>query len=204
MYSAPLPAPGVLLLPECNGLRQAYDNLASMLNTAGYSVLTYEHRDSAVEVPAQRLNEQQQQQLRSDADAALQFLKSQPNVNPRALGMLAAGCAVNEALHASRSHPEVRALVLLSGSADEEAKTFIKGASKLALFGVASDEDEDAGAMKELIALSPSSDSEIQMLTEAGRSSAMFAKQPDLEPDIVVWFRRNLSVAGYGLPPAIK
>lgn len=30
----------------------------------------------------------------------------------------------------------------------------------------------------------------------------MFAKQLDLEADIVIWFRANLPVAGYGLPPA--
>jgi hypothetical protein len=42
------------------------------------------------------------------------------------------------------------------------------------------------------------------MLNHAGHAASMFAKQPDLEPDIVVWFRSNLSVAGYGLPPAIK
>ena len=32
----------------------------------------------------------------------------------------------------------------------------------------------------------------------------MFAKHQDLETDIVIWFRKNLSVGGYGLPPAIK
>jgi hypothetical protein len=42
------------------------------------------------------------------------------------------------------------------------------------------------------------------MLSNAGHAAAMFAKQPDLEADIVVWFRTNLSVGGYGLPPAIR
>ena len=37
----------------------------------------------------------------------------------------------------------------------------------------------------------------------AGRT-VMFAKQQDLEADIVIWFRANLPVAGYGLPPAIR
>jgi hypothetical protein len=32
----------------------------------------------------------------------------------------------------------------------------------------------------------------------------MFAKQQDLEADIVIGFCANLPVAGYGLPPAIR
>jgi hypothetical protein len=37
----------------------------------------------------------------------------------------------------------------------------------------------------------------------AGRT-VMFAKQQDLQADIAIWFRANLPVAGYSLPPVIK
>jgi hypothetical protein len=42
------------------------------------------------------------------------------------------------------------------------------------------------------------------MLKDAGHAASMFAKQLDLEADIVIWFRANLPVAGYGPPPAIR
>jgi len=42
------------------------------------------------------------------------------------------------------------------------------------------------------------------MFTNAGHAAAIFAKQPDLEPEIVIWFISDLPLAGYGLPPAIK
>jgi hypothetical protein len=32
----------------------------------------------------------------------------------------------------------------------------------------------------------------------------MFAKEPDLQADIVIWFRKNLPVGGYSVLPAVK
>jgi hypothetical protein len=42
------------------------------------------------------------------------------------------------------------------------------------------------------------------MLKNAGHAAEMLARQEDLGADIVIWFRANLPVAGYGLPPAIR
>ena len=39
---------------------------------------------------------------------------------------------------------------------------------------------------------------------EVRHGASILTKQPDLEPDIVIWFISNLPLAGYGLPPAIK
>jgi hypothetical protein len=143
--------------------------------------------------------------MADDIDAAMSFLKSQSTVNPRAIGVVASDCSVNEALHAGQRHNEIRTLVLLSGGADAEGEDYIRNSPKVSILGVASGEDKDAAAaVKKLVALSANSDSQLEMLNHAGHAEAMFAKQPDLEPDIVVWFRSNLSVAGYGLPPAIK
>ena len=43
-YSAERPAPGLLLLHQCDGDRHIYDQLATMLNTARYNVLTFDFR----------------------------------------------------------------------------------------------------------------------------------------------------------------
>ena len=42
------------------------------------------------------------------------------------------------------------------------------------------------------------------MLKNAGHAASIFVKQPDLEADIAIWFRTNLAIGGYGLPPTIK
>ena len=206
-YTADKPAPGILLLPQCDENRQIFDHLATMLNTAGYNVLTFDFRSAGAKPgnKAQKLTAEQQKSMDGDVDAALSFLKSQSIVNPRALGILGGDCAVNEAIHAGQRHAEISTLVLLSGGADADGEAYIKNSPKVAILGVASDEDQDAAAaIKKLVALSTNSGSQLEMLSQAGHAAAMFAKQPDLEPDIVVWFRSNLSVAGYGLPPAIK
>lgn len=207
LYSADKPGPGVLLLHQCGANRQIYDHLATMLNTAGYSVLTFDFRGFGGNPSprVQRLTAQQQKSMAGDIDTALSFLKSQSNVNPRALGVVAGNCAVNEAVHAAQRHPEIRTLVLLSGGTDAEGEAYIKNSPTVSILGVASDEDRDAAeAIKKMVALSTNSYSQLEMLSDAGHAAAMFAKQPDLEADIVLWFRTNLSVAGYGLPPAIR
>ena len=42
------------------------------------------------------------------------------------------------------------------------------------------------------------------MFKNAGHAASMFAKQPDLEADIVIWFRSHLPVAGYGTLPSAR
>jgi dienelactone hydrolase len=206
----PGPGPGVLLLHQCDGNRLVYDHLASLLSTAGYNVLTFDFRGFGGSQAGEYTDFAAQRQkimdlMPGDVDAAMSLLTSQSTVNPRALGIVAANCAVNQAVHAARRHPTVRTLVLLSGGTDAEGEAYIKDSSKVPILGVASDEDSAAAAAtKKLVAVSTSSDSQLEMFTNAGHAASIFAKQPDLEADIVVWFISNLPIGGYGLPPAIK
>jgi hypothetical protein len=107
------------------------------------------------------------------------------------------GFPLKATLHsAGRSGPGV---LLLHQCNDGES--FIKTAAKLPDFGAASEEDTNAAAaIKWIVGLSPNTDSQLTIFKNAGHAASMFAKQPDLEPEIVIWFRRNLPVAGYGTP----
>jgi dienelactone hydrolase len=209
-YSAEKPGPGLLLLHQCDGDRRIYDHLATMLNTARYNVLTFDFRGFGESQAGEYTNSAAQRQkvmdrMPGDIEAALSFLTSQSSVNPRAVGIVASNCAVNQAVHAGRHHPEIRTLVLLSGGTDAEGEAYIKDSPKVPILGVASEEDrEAAAATKKLVASSTNSDSHLEMFTSAGHGAAILATQPDLEPDIVIWFISNLPLAGYGLPPAIK
>ena len=209
-YSAEKPGPGLLLLHQCDGNRRIYDHLATMLNTARYNVLTFDFRGFGESQAGEYTDSTAQRQkvldrMPGDIEAALSFLTSQSSVNPRAVGIVASNCAVNQAVHAGRHHPEIRTLVLLSGGTDAEGEAYIKDSPKVPILGVASEEDREAAtATKKLVALSTNSDSHLEMFSNAGHGASIFAKQPDLEPDIVIWFISNLPLAGYGLPPAIK
>lgn len=145
------------------------------------------------------------ERMPGDIDAALKFLTAQSTVNGRALGVVGGSCGVNQAVQASRRHPEIRTIVLLSGGTDADGEAHIKGSPNLPVFGVASEEDTEAAAsIRKIVGLSTNSYSRAEMFKDAGHAASMFAKQPDLEADIVIWFRSNLPVAGYGLPPAIR
>ena len=209
-YSAGKGGPGILLLHQCNADRRIYDQLATMLNVAGYNVLTIDWRGfggsrggAFTDFRTQR--DQILKSMPGDVDAALKFLSAQPTVINRALGVVGGSCGVNQAVQASRRHPEIRTLVLLSGGTDGRGEAHIKSSATLPIFGAASEEDTDAAAaIKKIVGLSPHRDSRVEMFKDAGHAASMFAKQLDLEADIVIWFRANLPVAGYGLPPAIR
>ncbi len=209
-YLARTPGPGLLLLHQCNADRQIYDHLANMLSTAGYNVLTFDFRGFGGSKAGEYSDFTAQRQkimdsMPGDVDTALNFLTSQSGVNSRVLGIVASSCAVNQGIHASQRHPEIRTLVLLSGGTDAQGEAYIKDSPKIPILGAASEEDTDsAAAIKKLVGLSPNRDSQLEMFKDAGHAASMFAKQPDLEADIVIWFRSNLPVGGYGLPPAIK
>jgi dienelactone hydrolase len=208
-HSADKGGPGILLLHQCNADRRIYDQLAVMLNIAGYNVLAFDFRGFGESTGGEYTSFAAQRQkiverMPSDVDAALNFLIAQPTVNARALGVVGGSCGVNQAVQASRRHPEIRTLVLLSGGTDGVGEDHIRNA-KISVLGAASEEDADAAAaIRKIVSLSTHSDSRVEMFKGAGHAASMFAKQPDLEADIVIWFRSNLPVAGYGLPPAIK
>jgi dienelactone hydrolase len=209
-YSTGRGGPGILLLHQCNADRRIYDDLAMMLSTAGYNVLAFDFRSFGgskageyTDFPAQR--QKVVERMPGDVDAALNFLTSQSTVNRRALGVVGGSCGVNQAVQAARRHPEVRTLVLLSGGTDAEGEAYIKNSPKVPILGAASEEDTNAAAaIRKTVALSPNPGSRVDMLKDAGHAASMFAKQPELQADIVIWFRSNLPIGGYGLPPAIR
>src|SRR6185436_1286925 len=130
-YSAEKGGPGILLLHQCDADRRIYDQLATMLNVAGYNVLTIDWRGfggsrggAFTDFRAQR--QKILELMPGDVDAALKFLSAQSTVINRALGVVGGSCGVNQAVQASRRHPEIRTLVLLSGGTDAQGEAHIK------------------------------------------------------------------------------
>ena len=203
--------PAILLLHQCNADRRIYEQLATMLNAAGYNVLAFDFRGfggssragSDTELAANRQGIVER--MPGDVDAALSFLTSQSTVNKRALGVVGGSCGVNQAVHAAKRHPEIRTLVVLSGGTDADGEAYVRDSPRIPIFGVASEEDTTAAAAtRKLVGLSMNRESRVEMLRDAGHAATMFGRQPELQADIVIWFRSNLPPGGYGLPPAIK
>jgi dienelactone hydrolase len=198
LYSSGKSGPGVLLLHQCNVDRQIYDNLGMMLSSAGYNALALDFRGFGGSKNAQFKDlASSRDKMPADVDAALKFLSSQELVNKTMLGVVGGSCGVNQAIQAARRHAEIRTLVLLSGGTDAEGESFIKNTVKMPILGAASKEDTNAAAsIKKLVGLSANKGSALTMFNNAGHAASMFAKEPDLQADIVIWFRKNLSVGG--------
>lgn len=202
--------PAILLLHQCNADHRIYEQLAAMLNAAGYNVLAFDFRGfggsragdyTDFAASRQRIIDR----MPGDVDAALSFLASQGTVNNRALGVVGGSCGVNQAVHAARRHAAIRTLVLLSGATDAAGEAYVKESPKLPILGMASEEDASAAAaIRKIVGLSANRESRVDIVKDAGHAATMFSKQPELQADIVIWFRSNLPPGGYGLPPAIK
>jgi dienelactone hydrolase len=206
MYSAGKIGPGILLLHQCNADRQIYDTLGNMLSAAGYNALTLDFRGFGGSKNAQYPDlASARDKMPGDVDAAFNFLSTQNLVNKTVLGVIGGSCGVNQAIQAARRHPEVKTLVLLSGGTDADGEAFVKNSAKMPIFGSASEEDTNAAAsIKKIVGLSPNKDSQLTMFKGAGHAATMFEKEPDLQADIVIWFRTNLPVSGYAVLPSLK
>ena len=206
LYSSGKIGPGILLLHQCNADRQVYDTLGTMLGAAGYNALTVDFRGFGGSKNAQYPDlASARDKMPGDVDAAFKFLTAQELVNKTVLGVVGGSCGVNQAIQAARRHPEIKTLVLLSGGTDGDGEAFIKNSAKMPIFGAASEEDTGAAAsIKKIVGLSPNKDSQLSMLKGAGHAAFMFAKEPDLQADIVIWFRTNLPVSGYAVLPSLK
>jgi len=206
LYSTGKIGPGILLLHQCNADRQIYDTLGTMLSAAGYNALTVDFRGFGGSKNAQYPDlASARDKMPGDVDAAFKFLTTQDSVNKTVLGVIGGSCGVNQAIQAARRHPEIKTLVLLSGGSDADGETFIKSSAKMPIFGAASEEDSGAAAsIKKIVGLSPNKDSQLTMLKGAGHAASMFEKEPDLQADIVIWFRTNLPVSGYAVLPSLK
>ena len=177
-----------------------------MLSAAGYNALTLDFRGFGGSKNAQYPDlASARDKMPGDVDAAFNFLSTQNLVNKTVLGVIGGSCGVNQAIQSARRHPEVKTLVLLSGGTDADGEAFIKNSAKMPIFGAASEEDTSAAAsIKKIVGLSPNKDSQLTMFKGAGHAATMFEKQPDLQADIVIWFRTNLPVSGYAVLPSLK
>jgi dienelactone hydrolase len=92
----------------------------------------------------EKMSSAERKHLPEDVDAALEFLKSQPGVDPQVIGLGGAGwLGVLYSVEAARRHPtEVKSLVLMSGETLRDGLQFLHQASQLPELFVFSDEDE--------------------------------------------------------------
>lgn len=123
------PAPVVLLGHQLNRDRTSWDPLVPLLLDAGYAVLRVDHRafgESTKEVPSpDRLTGPQRSGLALDMTEAIDAIRGQPGVDDSRIAVVGADFSVTPAVRCAMEHPEVQALVLLSGAILEEEESWL-------------------------------------------------------------------------------
>jgi dienelactone hydrolase len=199
-FPAAAPGPGVLLLHQCNRQRKVWDDLARQLSAAGIHVLTLDYRgygESGGERFEKLPPDAQQAQVQkwpADIDTALQYLESQPGVKKDTIGVGGASCGVNNSVQAARRHPEVKSLVLLSGSTDMNGRKFLRTTQVPAFFSFADDDEfrPTVVAMQWLYSLTGSQGKELAHYAKGGHGSDMFPVNPQLPGLITGWYVQTL------------
>lgn len=199
-FPAAGPGPGVLLLHQCNRQRKVWDDLARQLSAAGIHVLTFDYRGygesggkrfDTLTPPEAQL---QSEKWPGDIDVAFQYLVSQPGVKKDTIGVGGASCGVNNSVQTARRHPEVKSLVLLSGSTDINGRKFLRTSQVPVFFSVADDDEfrPTVVAIQWLYSLAGTREKKLAHYEKGGHGSDMFPVQPQLPGLIVNWYVQSL------------
>ena len=197
-FSPGRPGPAMILLHQCNMDRHAWDGLAADLAGSGFHVLTFDFRgfgesDGRSTDPAER-RKIMQEKWPGDVDAAYAFLLAQHGVEKGRIAAGGASCGVTQASDLADRHHEIKALMLLSGSASEAARAYFTATPSLPVFGAASEGDTNAAkGIKEAVEASKNPHSMLKLYPGTLHGVPMFAKNGDLEPMIVSWLKTQVA-----------
>ena len=210
-FAAAKPGPGVLLLHQCNRQRRIWDGLALQLADAGINVLTLDFRGFGQSggKPFDQLSQQEAGQafaqvFPADVDAAIEYLKSQPNVKKDVIGVAGASCGVNQAIQAARRHSEVKSLALLSGDTDVNGHEYMREKGSVPMFFAVADDDEfpfSIPAVEFLYSLNSNPGKRFFHYAVGGHGADMFPFHPELPKMIVDWFATTLIKTPGQAPP---
>src|SRR5689334_4518822 len=123
-FSPGRPGPAMLLLHQCNMDRHAWDGLAGDLANAGIHVLTIDFRtfgeSGGEKLPFQELARTViPQKFPGDVDAAYAFLVSQKDIDKTHVAAGGASCGVTQSSALAARRPEIKTLMVLSGTASD-------------------------------------------------------------------------------------
>jgi len=212
-FAAAKPGPGVLLLHQSNRDCKSWHGEAAQLAAAGFNTVTLDMRgfgeSGGTRGDFKRMPE--------DVDTALEFLMSQPGVDPQVIGVGGTGwLGVTYSVEVARRHPKnVKSLVLMSGETGRDGLQFLHQAAQLPELFVFSDEDEypptqDAMKLLYLTASSPSkklvhysaaedapwlwyeTSDAARVPAHGGHGTDVFQTHPELPGIIVEWFVTTL------------
>jgi dienelactone hydrolase len=205
-FSAGRPGPGIVLFHQCSGgaSRRLWDSLAGDLVTAGFHVMTFDSRGfgetrgalppppppSGAAASADRWGVTPFPI--ADGLAALNYLKSQKGVDATRLAAGGSSCGVTDASNLAAASPDIRALLLLSGTPSLRGFTHIQETPALAVLAVYAEQDMMGTPIAKVVPASKHPQSMTRAYPGAEHGVALLTTQPDLKATIVKWLASRM------------
>ena len=203
-YASVQPGPGILLLHQCNrrGPLTGYEALAEALRDAGFHILMLDARGFGDSRDDQYRDFHAQMALiepkiHDDAEAAYQFLVTQPQVTASTMGIVGASCGMRQAVQLGQNHDAVRTFVFLSGAYEtqEALRTNYAPLTERPTLAIYSEDDRyDTPAMMNAV-FDQSKHPATKLLAYKGNAhgTPLFNHDPTLVSALVQWFTTHLS-----------
>jgi dienelactone hydrolase len=208
-FSPGKPGPGILLLHQCRLDRHAWDDLAADLSSGGMHVLAFDYRGygettGELPPPPRPLPHDTNTKFSStisgswighkDVELAYKYLSALEGVDKTRMAAGGASCGAAFAADLSIHHPEMRALVLMSGQISDAAAAHIAATSWLPVFGAAAMGDMPIAyeGLQAAIATSKNSKSMMKMYPGIRHGVEMFRDHPRLPRAITSWLENVL------------
>jgi dienelactone hydrolase len=196
LFGSTSPGPAVLLLHQCDDRRTVWDALGRRLAAAGITALSIDYRGFG-ESGGPRYDTLSNEQKAAvtanswpgDFDAALAFLSKQSDVDAKRIGAAGGSCGVNNVIHLAQRHDTIKALVLLAGPADREARTFLEGSAPPVFTAAAADDRYGDFVLVSAwqFGLSQKAESRFAQYPDGGHAAVVFNTHPELAGLIVQW-----------------
>jgi dienelactone hydrolase len=181
------PGPGIVLFHQCDGSsRGSWGGFPGQLAAAGFHVLTFDNRGTG----ESGRGREAAANIIGDAEAAYSWLAWQRDVDRQRMSAGGASCGVAQAANLAAGHPQIKALVLLSGLVPGSPMKYLATAPGVAVFGASSTGDMGAGNVEDLARASKHPQSTAKHYPVGGAHGVgMFARDPELRPAIVKWLQ---------------
>jgi pimeloyl-ACP methyl ester carboxylesterase len=188
-------APGLLLMHQCNADRTMYDNLASLLAEAGFTVLAYDHRGLGESTNAdfdlakngtEADWDKASASFPEDAEDAHQFLENEMGVD--VIGSLGASCGGGLQIALAAAHPKLETLAFLSSSLSAIHVRDAMGLTTQYMLFIHAKRDRGASEAGTIAYRTGKTRSEMLLYDGDSHGYPLFAEDPELEGKIVDWF----------------
>ncbi len=187
--------------------RPQYPGLAPVIRARNVGTLNLDLRGRGKSLGSKELHSfshEEFSRIYLDVQAALDFLKSQPEVDASRIGIVAVGKSAEAAVRGWAGNPQVSAMVLISGRLSDIAQQQIAQAPDLPLLLLVSSEDKEGfAAMIDAYLQSKSETSDIRVFDGLGIGTWMFslfrAKYPKEQPlhdQVGEWLANALLMTG--------